>query len=161
MRCERDVTRDMKRPFTLTMAEAGEACAEFRIGIRSLPYLADHAFQDMVVLPGSFYVEMARCVDRELTQRLPAVIHNVIFQSPVILGSDDIVIGVDVRDVGGGRVAYGFYEAAAENGARPRTREYAATLEIDREASPPATTDKITVVIPGATEPIEDVPIAP
>jgi len=135
----------MKRPFTLTMAGAGEACAEFRLGVRSLPYLADHAFQDMVVLPGSFYVEMARCVDREMTQRLPAVIHDVIFHSPVILGFDDIVIRVDVRDIGGGRVAYGFYEARAENGAPSLTREYAATLEIDRDALRPAATDTLAI----------------
>ncbi len=42
-----------------------EASAEFRIGVGSVPYLADHSFQAMVVLPGSFYIEMALCLDRE------------------------------------------------------------------------------------------------
>jgi FkbH-like protein/FkbM family methyltransferase len=121
---------------SLTRDRSGAACAEFRIGVRSDPYLADHGFQDMVVLAGSFYLEMARCVDRELTQRLPRVIRNVTFHSPVILGPDDTVIRVDVRNLGDGRVGYGFYEASDENGdARQSTRQYAATLEIDRHAS--------------------------
>ena len=126
---------------------------DVRIGVHSVPNLADHAFQDMVVVPGSFFVEMARCVDREVTQRVPGVIRNVMFHSPVILGSDDIVIRVDVRDIGGGRVEYRFYEVGAGNGAEPLTRQYAATLEIDREACPersrgalpPAATDAFAI----------------
>ena len=37
-----------------------EASAEFRVGVRSELYLADHGFQDMIVLPGSFYVDMVK-----------------------------------------------------------------------------------------------------
>ena len=49
----------MKHLVTLSTDRPLEASAEFRIGVRSVPYLADHGFQDMVVLPGSFYIEMA------------------------------------------------------------------------------------------------------
>ena len=49
----------MTRLFTFVPDPSLEAAAEFRISIRSLPFLADHAFQDVVVLPGSFYIEMA------------------------------------------------------------------------------------------------------
>src|SRR2546421_3963619 len=132
---------------TLSTDRPGEASAEFRIGVRSVPYLADHGFQDMLVLPGSFYVEMARCVDRELSQRVPGVVRNVSFHSPVILGADEIVIRVDVRDLGDGRVEYGFYETGAEKGdARPRG-PYAATLEVDRNraAPPPAGTEPFAI----------------
>jgi acyl transferase domain-containing protein len=93
----RDVTAVPKRPLTMTTDRPREACAEFRIGVRSVPYLADHAFQDMVVLPGSFYLAVARCVDRELTQRVPGLIRNVTFHSPLILWPDDTVIRVDLR----------------------------------------------------------------
>jgi len=77
---------------SLTRDRSGRACAEFRIGVRSEPSLADHGFQDMVVLAGSFYLEMARCVECELTERAPSVIRNVTFHSPVILGSNDTVV---------------------------------------------------------------------
>ena len=130
----------LKSLVSLTNDRSGEACAEFRIGVRSVPYLADHGFQDMVVLAGSFYLEMARCVDRELTQRAPSVIRNVTFHSPIILGLDDTIILVDVRELGGGHVEYGFYEASAENNnVSHHTRQYAATLEIDRGGSPAMT----------------------
>lgn len=33
-----------------------EVSAEFRVGVRSVPYLADHGFQDMVVPPGSLHL---------------------------------------------------------------------------------------------------------
>jgi len=117
---------------SLTRDRPGEASAEFRIGVRSIPSLADHRFQDMIVLAGSFYLEMARCVERELTQRLPSLIRHVTFHSPVIVGFDDTVIRVDVRELGGGRVEYAFYE---RGGASPTSRQYAATLEIDRDAA--------------------------
>ena len=101
-----------------------------------MPYLVDHAFQDMVVLPGSFYLAMARCVDRELTQCVPRLIRNVTFHSPIILGLEDTVIRVDVRDVRDGRAGYGFHEALAENGSeRAQSRRYAVTLEVDRQAA--------------------------
>ena len=138
----------LKRPVTLTRNRPGETCAEFRIGFRSAPNLADHGFQNMVVLAGSFYLEMARDIDRELTGRVPSLIRNVTFHSPVILGPDDTVIRVDVWELGNGCVGYGFYEASAESdGARHSTRQYAATLEIDRHAvtTPPAGIDPFTI----------------
>ncbi|HTF14475.1 MAG TPA: hypothetical protein VK643_07380, partial [Burkholderiales bacterium] len=50
--------------------EVPGASAEFRVGVGSVPYLADHGFQDMVVLPGSFYIEMALSMERELSKRV-------------------------------------------------------------------------------------------
>ena len=123
----------MKCHVTFSADRPREASAEFRIGARSLPYLADHGFQDMVVLPGSFYVEMTLCVEHEIARRLPGVMRNVTFCNPVILSAEDTVITVEVRDRGDGHVEYVFYEAGARvDGARLATRQYAAKLEIDR-----------------------------
>src|SRR2546427_5738852 len=69
------------------------ASAEFRIGIRSVPHLADHGFQDMVVLPGSFYIETALCVDRELSKSVSEKAfgrHRVEFGVPPLGGSGAI-----------------------------------------------------------------------
>jgi len=109
---------------------------EFRVGLRSSPYLADHAFQDMVVLPGSFYVDLALSVERAHSQRIPGVVRNIVFNSPVILSAEDSVIKLETRDLGDGCVEYTFYEASAEpGGAQLSTRRYAARLEVDRYAA--------------------------
>ena len=44
---------------------------------------ADHGFQDMVVFPGSFYIDLALSVHRN---------------SPIILSNDDAQITIDVTD---------------------------------------------------------------
>ncbi|MBI4206778.1 MAG: FkbM family methyltransferase [Betaproteobacteria bacterium] len=112
----------------------GATCAEFRVGLHSLPYLADHGFQDMVVLPGSFYIEMARRVDHRLARRVPGVVRNVIFRRPIILGAEDIDMRVEARDHDGGRVEYTFYEAEVDRGSTGiPERQYAARLEIERK----------------------------
>jgi FkbH-like protein/FkbM family methyltransferase len=111
--------------------------AEFRIGLRCLPYLADHGFQDMVVLPGSFYVEMALRLDRELSKRVPGVVRNVTFHNPIILSAEDSVIKVEVRENVDGRIEYSFYEAGVADGiTRSAAQQYAGKLEIDRKPSP-------------------------
>src|SRR5580765_8041785 len=104
---------------------------EFRVGLRSVPSLADHGFQDMVVLPGAFYVALARSVERELGRDAARVLHNVVFHHPLILSSDDTVIQVEVSEHDG-RVDYAFADAAGKE-AGP-----AATLTCDRQAAPSA-----------------------
>jgi len=123
--------------------------AEFRVSIRSAPYLADHGFQDMVVLPGSFYIETALCMDHELSKRVPRLVRNVTFQNPVILSAEDTVMKVDVMDLGDNRIEYAFYEIGVENnGARSAARNYAAKLEIDRNPSMVARVDSEAFSIP-------------
>jgi len=128
----------MKHLVTFSTDRPLEAAAEFRFGVRSVPYLADHGFQDMVVLPGSFYIEMALCVDRELSKRVPGLVRNVTFHNPIILSAEDTVIKVEVRDHGDGRIEFTFYEAGVVDGsAQLNGRQYAARLEIDRNQSTP------------------------
>jgi FkbH-like protein/FkbM family methyltransferase len=107
------------------------ACAEFRVSTRSLPFLADHAFQDVVVLPGSFYIDMALSVHQEVFKRTPVVMRNVSFRNPVILSAEDTVIRVEVRNKGADIAEYTFYETAGVDGSAPMRKQYAATLEID------------------------------
>ena len=121
----------------------------FSCGIQSAPYLADHGFQDMVVLPGAYYVDLALRMERDLTQRTPAQIRNVAFHSPVILGTEDAVIEVEAREHGDGRlIKYVFFEgngdAARASDAAPKP---VAELEIDRGAPRPRQ------AVPGAESP--------
>src|SRR6185369_1553635 len=80
--------------------------AEFKLGVRSLPYLADHGFQDVIVLPGSLYVEMALCVHVELLKHLTGTLRKATFQNPVILSDDDCTIRVIVREQADRTVEY-------------------------------------------------------
>ena len=127
-----EVAPTMKRLFTFLPDPSLAASAEFRISLRSLSFLGDHAFQDLVVLPGSFYIEMALSVYQELSNRHPGVIRNVTFQNPVILSPEDTIIRIEVQNNGADTAEYTFYEAAVGNGGAPIRGQYAARLEIER-----------------------------
>src|SRR6185436_15139366 len=99
-----ETTFIMKRVVTLSTDGPLDAFAKFRIGVRSIPYLADHGFHDMIVLPGSFYIEMALSVERKLTKRVPSLIWNVTFHNPIILSAENVVVKVEVRRLGDRRV---------------------------------------------------------
>src|SRR2546430_1833809 len=126
----------MKHLVSFSTDQPLESSVELRIGVRSVPYLADHGFQDMVVLPGSFYIHLALVGYRELFKRLPGLVRNVTFQNPIILSAEDTAIRVEVSDNGGGPVEYTFYEAGVGDGSvQPPVRQFAARLEIDRNPS--------------------------
>ena len=114
-----------------------DASAEFTVGVQSAPYLADHGFHDMVVLPGSFYIDTALRVHRERGNPVAGVVRNVSFHNPIILSTQDTVVEIAVRNLGDGRVEYTFYEAGTEDGrAKLPGRQHAARLEIDSAPAP-------------------------
>jgi len=137
----------MKYLVTFSTDRPLEASAEFRIGVRSVPYLADHGFHDMVVLPGSFYIEMALSLERELSKRVPGLVRNVTFHNPIILSAEDTVTEVEIKDHGGGRVEYTFNEADVAKGSAGRpTQQHAVKLEIDRnQTSMEAATEAFSI----------------
>src|SRR5688500_3362031 len=106
---------------------------ELRIGLRSAPFLADHGFQDMAVLPGSFYIQAALSMQASA----PQIIRNVSFQNPIILSPDDTVIKVEVRDLSNGSVEYAFYEGDSE--------QCAARLQIERNAPTSADANRFSI----------------
>jgi hypothetical protein len=84
--------------------------AKFKVGIRSLPFLADHGFQDMVVLPGSLFIQVASLLHEEILKKPTMTLRNIRFQNPVILSDEDIVLKVKIRDNSGKPVEYAFFE---------------------------------------------------
>ena len=123
---------------TLSIELSAKTSAEFMVSIRSLPYLADHGFLDMVVLPGSFYIDIALSMymDHERFDRVTGLVRNVEFQNPVILSAEDTLIKVEVTDRGTNGIEYAFYETEVENKGTPESaRRYAAKLEIVRNLS--------------------------
>ena len=106
----------------------------FSFGLGSSPYLADHGFQNMVVLPGSFFVAMAASLYREAFNEDPRVIENIRFQAPLIISASDSVVHAEFRDKGD-VVEYRFFEKTDGTGAVPAANQYAAILEIRRGAA--------------------------
>jgi len=98
------------------------AAAEFSISLASEPYLADHGFQGMVVLPGSAYVDMALRMERERSGSLPRVLRNLAFHTPVLLSAEEVTLRAEAGEAAHGWLRYAFYEAG----------QHAATLEVDR-----------------------------
>jgi myxalamid-type polyketide synthase MxaF len=117
----------MRELITFSSDSSQSRSREFKVGIRSLPYLADHGFQDMIVLPGSFYIEMALLVHREIFKETPTILLNVKFQNPVILSDEDAVIKVKIRENEGKRVEYSFFESGSAENHTP----YFAKVEVD------------------------------
>ena len=100
----------------------GEAFTEFRIGIGSMPWLADHRVQGIPILPGSLYVELARSIEHELCGRAPQIVRNLSFDRPIIVSQRDLTVRAIVREHADGHVDYLFDEV------RIRERPEAATL---------------------------------
>jgi FkbH-like protein/FkbM family methyltransferase len=128
----------MMQLVNLAADSSQKTSVEFAISIRTSPYLADHGFQGMTVLPGSFYIETALRIDREASGYVSGVVRNASFHNPVILLAEGTALKVDVRVCGEGRVEYTFYETSGEiNGAARAVQPYAAKLEIDRNPLTP------------------------
>jgi FkbH-like protein/FkbM family methyltransferase len=87
------------------------------VGLRAAPYLADHAVRDVVMVPGAFFVDAARTIDRERYGPGARVVRNIVFESPVIVASDDTTIRVEVREATPNNREYRFYDDGVSGGA--------------------------------------------
>ena len=105
----------------------------FRIGVNSFPYLADHGFHDMVVLPGAAYIQMSVLTHSEIYHRTPGVLKNVSFENPIILTEEDTVVEVKVGRDPDGSVTCRFYEEGLESSVSAAERKFSAAVKIDSE----------------------------
>lgn len=114
---------------------------EFRIDPGSCPYLADHGFHDMVVLPGSFHIELVRSVHRDLFHRPATSLHHITFERPVIL-ADTVTLAVRAERVEGDRISYALFEAASDElRDSPTSHQSCARMEVDLDPAISATSD--------------------
>ena len=72
------------QPTAQRCAPPGRVRAQFKIGVRSMPALADHVVQGSLVLPGSFCIDMARCIEHGRLGRAAGPLRNVAFHRPKI-----------------------------------------------------------------------------
>jgi FkbH-like protein/FkbM family methyltransferase len=101
-------------PAALPISGTEPRLIEFRIGLRSLPWLADHGFHGMAVLPGAFHIALVRKIHREYFHHDAVNLRHIEFEKPVLLADDDITLTVRVGKPFSGRVAYELFEAAGD-----------------------------------------------
>ena len=77
----------------------------------SYPYLADHGFQDMVVLPGSFYLRLALSIHSEWSHTTADSIRRIDFRNAIILSGQKISLFVKVQWLDDQTVQYSFLES--------------------------------------------------
>ena len=87
--------------------------AAFRVGTEAFPFLADHGFQGLTVLPGAFYVELALAVHLDLLRAPPGRIRRVEFAHPVILAEGEVPLAVEAEPCQDEAIRYTFREAGA------------------------------------------------
>jgi len=113
---------------TVTCSSSQKNSAEFVAGIPSSPFLKDHGFQGMVVLPGSYFVQMAMVAHARIFGTVAKKIQNVHFLSPVILSStDDAFLQAEITEERA-IVRYRFREKG--NGQTDSIARDVATVEI-------------------------------
>ena len=89
------------KPLSIESIAAGEYRAEYTVSLAASPFLADHRFQEMVVVPGSFLVGIAADLHQRLFSRAVERISKIQFLSPLILGEGEIRINVKVKEEAG------------------------------------------------------------
>jgi FkbH-like protein/FkbM family methyltransferase len=126
------ISRAGRQLISFAPSGSGRADASFRIGLPDFSYLADHGFQDLTVVPGAFYVELALALQTEQMKRTVRRVIGAEFLSPLILAGEPVVIAVEIAESGPDRHRYEFRESAA-GGERP---PLLASLEVD--SGPPS-----------------------
>jgi FkbH-like protein/FkbM family methyltransferase len=116
-----------------------ERDTELKVGIGSSPYLADHGFQDMVVLPGSYCVEAVVSLHRQALQKSPAVLYSVSFELPVILSDRDTVLTVRRQRDGTQGLHFSFFESGSTDGEKKPFAKIKTAVAQDRADARPAT----------------------
>jgi FkbH-like protein/FkbM family methyltransferase len=117
-------------PITYQTGSLKEGSVSFDVGIESLPYLIDHGFQDMTVLPGSFYIELALRIHIESLNALVGNIKRVEFQNPVILSEQNVPLLVEMKWPNDQTVQYTFREVSGAN-SNSAAGSTCAVLEIE------------------------------
>ena len=88
-----------------------ENFTSFEVGLAIYPWLTDHGFQDLTVLPGSFYIELALSIHLESLQATVGIIKQIEFRNPVIL-TESITLSVATKWLDDQTVQYTFLESS-------------------------------------------------
>jgi acyl transferase domain-containing protein/NADPH:quinone reductase-like Zn-dependent oxidoreductase/acyl carrier protein len=93
---------------------SGSRTWTFSVGSALQPYLSDHRIAGRIVVPGTFYVELAMAAGREVFEA-PAEVSDLVFKQMLILGEDEEAeVRLSVVPVGPGAAVFSI-ERIVEN----------------------------------------------
>lgn len=124
---------------TYTATGPGSGTAAFKVSLGLFPFLADHRLQDMVILPGSFLVDLAVRVHRECLHEEAGVIRHIEFLHPVLLSDGDFELGAAIGPMSDGAIEYTFYDTKVPAGETPAAPPCAKLVIPRNSASGPGT----------------------
>jgi acyl transferase domain-containing protein/NADPH:quinone reductase-like Zn-dependent oxidoreductase/acyl carrier protein len=85
---------------------AGAQTWTFSVGPARQPYLADHRIAGRIVVPGTFYVELAMAAARELFNA-PGEVSDITFQQMLVIGEDEEAeVRLTVVPIGSGAATF-------------------------------------------------------
>ena len=111
-----------------------------QLDLARFPYLADHGFQDMVVLPGSCYIGLALRIQVESLHARTGIVKRAKFQNPTIFSEGRVTLSVEAMWLDHQTVRYTFSEGDSgqpcavleiECGRHAHTRSVAPVLSIE------------------------------
>ncbi len=105
--------------------------AEFQVSTCTLPYLTDHGFQGMTVLPGAFHIALVQKVHRDFFQTEAVSLRGIEFTKPVLLSDADTTITVRFEERGDGQVTYLLFEATRDEVTHSAHIEPCARMQVD------------------------------
>lgn len=114
---------------------------EISVGLRGMGYLADHAVRDLVVLPGAFFLEVARATESESGGRRRHVLRNVVFENPFVVGGRGSTLRVARADRGDEGVEYAFVEVRDGDRGTSKTGTHTAARLVAEHSQAPVATD--------------------
>lgn len=105
------------------------AVASITLSVSSIPYLADHSFNGMTVVPGTFFVSLARQLQSNYLHEPNGQVRFAEFSSPVILSESETDLQIVISDIDQKSVRYVFFDSVPDG--RPSAADRpCACLEI-------------------------------
>ncbi len=98
--------------------EPGQTEWRTELAAARLPWLRDHAVEDMVVLPGAAYIDAALAAAAELTGRSAPALEDVRFVTPLVLEDNDIPVLRLTADPASGRFSVSSRSGSASGWTR-------------------------------------------
>ena len=103
------------------------------IGVRNFPFLADHGFQEMVVLPGSFYLQLALNAHKDYFHGMATGIARIEFRTPVVLSGESVNLSLEIIQLNEETIECNFRDASRIDSSVSASMP-CATLEIRSSA---------------------------
>ena len=92
---------------------AEKGTGKIKVTLEAFPFLTDHGFQDMIVLPGSMYIAIAAEICRQKFDHVPRIITNIKFNSLILISEGESDIDFEFEKNSDNNIKFKFGEKSA------------------------------------------------